>query len=165
MTAPPRPRRRRRRAERSRPAVAAAMADRAVLITRRDAQAEQARRLGMATCDWTALGTSAQVVVARPDALPIARAAVSRVLDDIDRAASRFRDDSELSMLNASNGEWRMVSALFARALRVALDAAEWTNGLVDPTVGAALVDLGYDRTFELIDSSARTVRVRTVAG
>jgi FAD:protein FMN transferase len=36
----------------------------------------------------------------------------------------------------------------------VALAAAAWTDGLVDPTIGAALVDLGYDRDF--VDVSAR---------
>jgi thiamine biosynthesis lipoprotein len=41
--------------------------------------------------------------------------------------------------------------AALARALRVALDAAEETDGLVDPTLGAALVSAGYDRDFALL--------------
>jgi len=119
-----------------------------ITTTRRDEHAQTARRLGLSVCDWPALGTSAQLVVADPDAMPVARAAVEEVLADIDLAASRFRADSELSRLNAAAGSWVGVSPLFARALRVALDAASWTDGLVDPTVGAALIRLGYDRTF-----------------
>jgi thiamine biosynthesis lipoprotein len=86
--------------------------------------------------------------VTEPVALAGARATVEARLNEIDRAASRFRDDSELSRLNAAAGKWVDISPLLARALRVALDAAAWTGGLVDPTVGAALIELGYDRTF-----------------
>ena len=38
-----------------------------------------------------------------------------------------------------------------AEAVRVALAAARWTGGLVDPTVGGALSALGYDRDFASI--------------
>ena len=30
--------------------------------------------------------------------------------------------------------------------------AAAWTGGLADPTVGAALISLGYDRDFAAIE-------------
>ena len=45
------------------------------------------------------------------------------------------------------------VSPLFARALRVALGSPRETDGLVDPTLGAALEHAGYDRDF---DAAAR---------
>ena len=52
------------------------------------------------------------------------------------------------------------------QALRVALDAAAWTDGLVDPTVGAALIDLGYDRTFTFVAADGPVVvGVRDVPG
>jgi thiamine biosynthesis lipoprotein len=135
-----------------------------ITTTRRDEHARNARRLGLSACDWPALGTSVQVVVTAADAMPPARAAVERVVADIDLAASRFRADSDLSHLNASAASWVDVSPLFARALRVGLDAAEWTNGLVDPTVGAALVGLGYDRTFADVAPSAAPLPVRIEA-
>lgn len=133
-------------------------------LTRRDEHAGTARRLGLSVCDWPALGTSAQLVVTSPDAMAAARAAVERVLADIDAAASRFRDDSELSKLNASAGSWIDVSPLLARALRVAVDAAQWTGGLVDPSVGDALIRLGYDRTFASVPAVAGPLRVRVAA-
>jgi thiamine biosynthesis lipoprotein ApbE len=81
-----------------------------------------------------------------------ARLAVERELDAIDRACSRFRVDSELSLVNASGGRPTTVSALFAQALELALRAAELTDGDVDPTVGRALELAGYDRDWRLLE-------------
>ena len=61
---------------------------------------------------------------------------------------SRFRSGSELSRLNRSEATVLEVTPVFARAVSVALAAAERTNGLVDPTLGVALEAAGYDRTF-----------------
>ncbi|HEY0871497.1 MAG TPA: FAD:protein FMN transferase, partial [Acidothermaceae bacterium] len=71
------------------------------------------------------------------------------------------------SRLNLAAGDWVSVSPLFAQALRVACDAAQWSDGLVDPTVGRALIDLGYDRTFTLVaaDGPPLTVVARAVPG
>jgi thiamine biosynthesis lipoprotein len=135
--------------------------------TRREFHLRVAADLGYGSADWPALGTTAHIVVTDPTRIAVAHAVVERVLGDIDLAASRFRDDSELSQLNAAGGEWRAISPLLALSLRVALDAADWTDGLVDPTVGAALIDLGYDRTYALVapDGPPVVVRVREVPG
>jgi thiamine biosynthesis lipoprotein len=45
-----------------------------------------------------------------------------------------------------------LLSDGLAEAVGVALAAARWTGGLTDPTVGDALVSLGYDRDFAAID-------------
>ncbi len=66
----------------------------------------------------------------------------------IDRVASRFRCDSELSRLNAAAGTEVGVSADLLAAIDVALAMATATDGLVDPTVGLAMNRLGYDRDF-----------------
>jgi len=102
-----------------------------------------------ATASWRALGTSAVVVAADAAALADARAAVERELAAIDLAASRFRDDSELSALNAAAGRGPVtVSPLLAQAIGVALRAARISRGAVDPTLGAELARAGYDRDF-----------------
>ena len=55
------------------------------------------------------------------------------------------------------------VSALLAQALAVACDAAERSAGTVDPTVGAALVESGYDRDFDdIVDRAARSAAGRS---
>jgi thiamine biosynthesis lipoprotein len=134
--------------------------------TRRELHHQYAAERSYGIADWPALGTTAQLVVTDSAALHDACAAVEQVVLDVDLAASRFRDDSELSRLNAADGKWLSISPLFARALRVAIDAATWTGGLVDPTVGGVLVDHGYDRTFEAIASDGPVnVLVREVPG
>ena len=122
--------------------------------TRLETQRAAAAERGWSYASWPALGTAVEIVVADAANAAAAGEAVVGVLDAIDRAASRFRADSELSRLNGANGRVRDVSPLFARALRIALDAAAWTGGIVDPTVGASLVDAGYDRTFALVERS-----------
>ena len=84
------------------------------------------------------------------------RAAVGRLFLRWDATFSRFRPDSELSAVNASASDAIVVSPLFARVLRTALWAARMSGGLVDPTVGAALVAAGYDRDLSLLGDDLR---------
>lgn len=122
--------------------------------------AAQAEARGWASAAWRALGTSVELVVTDPASLAQATLSVEAVLAQIDAAASRFRDDSELSRLNAAGGRVRIASPLFRQALRVALDAAAWTDGLVDPTIGASMLATGYDRTYRLVDRDGPAVAI-----
>ncbi len=54
-----------------------------------------------------AFGSTALVAVTESAALDSARDAVERVVAEFDRACSRFRDDSELSAVNAAAGRAR----------------------------------------------------------
>jgi thiamine biosynthesis lipoprotein len=65
--------------------------------------------------------------------------------DAVEQACSRFRPDSEVSRLGETVGRPVPVSPLLAAALAAALDAAEWTGGVFDPTVGAELAARGLD--------------------
>src|SRR6478736_7076075 len=67
---------------------------------------------------------------------------------------SRFRPDSELSLLNDSTGRPVQVSAELWEVLRLALAAADETGGLVTPAVLNAMEAAGYDRTFEALGPS-----------
>jgi FAD:protein FMN transferase len=96
---------------------------------------------------WSQIGTNVEVVVSDAD-IETAVAVVGATIDDADRAFSRFRDDSELSLVNRSPGRRVAISELFALAVQAALDAAELTGGLVDPSVGRAVRMTGYDRNF-----------------
>jgi thiamine biosynthesis lipoprotein len=94
-----------------------------------------------------------QLVVTEPDRTLAARDLLEADLAALDLACSRFRPDSELTALGeAARGESAditvRVSPLLAEAVAVALRAARLTDGDVDPTVGAALSALGYDRDF-----------------
>jgi thiamine biosynthesis lipoprotein len=100
-----------------------------------------------AKAGFPVFGTTAEVLVTDPGALPDAVAALRRDLAAIDAVCSRFRSDSELSRAQAS-GAVVEVSPLLAEALDAAWHAARLSGGLVDPTVGTAVIALGYDRTF-----------------
>lgn len=100
-----------------------------------------------------ALGTRAELMVTDPHVLVAAATVLRSELDQIDRAASRFRADSEVSDLQRSDGAWAVVSPYLLEILVVALRIAEATDGAVDPTVGGALCLLGYDRDFSEISA------------
>lgn len=113
-----------------------------------------------ASQDWRVYGTGARLAVTDAGKLEDARAVINQELSAIDLAASRFRDDSELSRLNEAGGRPTQVSPLFAELLTVALEAASDTEGVVDPTLGVALREVGYDRTFREIDREGPPIRV-----
>ena len=118
----------------------------------------------VAVAERAALGTSARVVVWPPGNLDPACAAVDDVLAALDLQASRFRPDSELSWLNAARGGLFLLGDGLAEAVGVALAAARWTGGLTDPTVGDALVSLGYDRDFAAIGEDGEPPRAAVPA-
>jgi thiamine biosynthesis lipoprotein len=101
---------------------------------------------------FRALGTTAELAVTDPDRLAVAEHVLRTELQAIDAACSRFRADSDISRLCRQAGTAVTISPLLAEALRIALRAAELTDGLVDPTVGAAVAQWGYDRDFATID-------------
>ena len=116
------------------------------------------------TASWRALGTTVVVVTTSPGDLDAAAELVRAGIDEIDRACSRFRTDSELSRLNAAAGSPRRVSRIFVRATRCALRAAALTDGDLDPTIGSSLRVAGYDRDFAQI-RAAGAVRFRRASG
>jgi thiamine biosynthesis lipoprotein len=68
---------------------------------------------------------------------------------------SRFRTGSDISELNRSAGQWVPVGTDTILLLERAVEAARATDGRFDPTVGAALISHGYDRTFAAVAAHA----------
>jgi thiamine biosynthesis lipoprotein len=85
------------------------------------------------TISFQAIGTTAQLTLVDDRNAAEAEALMRRRLHDIDRAASRFRPDSEIALVEAMGGP-RRVSALLSGAVHTALAAARETGGVVDPT-------------------------------
>jgi thiamine biosynthesis lipoprotein ApbE len=119
------------------------------------------------TKDWKALGTTVHLITTREDGLARAAAAVRDILTDVDQAYSRFRDDSELSRLNARPGQAVTVGPLLANAIAVAERAANLTDGAVDPTVGRAIRVVGYDDDFARLanDRGPLMLRAQRIPG
>jgi thiamine biosynthesis lipoprotein len=109
---------------------------------------------------WPVWGMVATVVVTEPTALAEATALLRAELAAVDAAASRFRPDSELSLINDRAGDWVPVSELTVTLLSAALDAARATDGAVDPTVGSALRAIGYDRDLALVAAGQTGPRI-----
>ncbi|MCO7240389.1 MULTISPECIES: FAD:protein FMN transferase [unclassified Aeromicrobium] len=106
--------------------------------------------------DFEAIGAPWQVETARPLA-PDVRQAVLDVVDRFDRTWSRFRDDSVVTAMAGSAGAWSDVdSAGLLLDLYDGLHRA--TDGSVTPLVGQALVDLGYDADYSLVQRAEPAV-------
>lgn len=84
---------------------------------------------------------------------------LTTLLARVDKAASRFRRDSALSIANARAGKPTAIPALLVELVGVALDAAASTDGAVDPTVGLAMHRIGYDRDIAAIAPNGPALR------
>lgn len=122
---------------------------------------------------WPVMGTLLRASAAAPDsaaanrALEAARSAVFRV----DSLMSTYRDDSDLSRINAAagSGRWVPVAASTARVLEAALSWARISGGAFDPTAGPLASAWGFHRGEPAVppparsDSAARLVGWRLV--
>ena len=117
------------------------------------------------SASWRALGTLVQLVVTDPRCLAEARRMLTADLAEVDLACSRFRADSEICALRTADGRPARISPLLAEAIAVALRAAQLTDGDVDPTVGAAMSAVGYDRDFEQIQRTGPVSRAHRQDG
>jgi thiamine biosynthesis lipoprotein len=117
--------------------------------------------------DDRALGSSLRVVATPEANVLVAKAAIDELLRAVDLAASRFRDDSELSRLNGTPGRATVVSPLFAKLLAAALHGARLSGGAVDPTVGSAIKLIGYETDFAQVaaDGAEMTLKVSRIPG
>ncbi len=107
---------------------------------------------------FRAIGTTNRILATDPGVLPQAVAAAQDYLHVLDLAASRFRADSELSRIAAAAATAELtttVGHVLGGCLRAALDVAAWTDGLVDPTIGAALLAAGYDADIDVVRARA----------
>jgi len=111
-----------------------------------------------------ALGSTAVVATTEPSGLRPACEAVQTTVAEFDLACSRFRTDSELFAVNLAAGSPVAVGDVLLDAVQAALRAAQMTDGDVDPTIGEALLALGYDEDFASL-SSRPTLSIARVPG
>ena len=101
--------------------------------------------------EFKAIGTTAEVVINGSKQIDRAVQILKMQLDELDRAASRFRDDSEVSILKSGNPA--VVSPLLFEILEIAQWAYNVSCKKLNPFIGNSLVSLGYDRDFEEIET------------
>jgi FAD:protein FMN transferase len=97
---------------------------------------------------FEAMGCEVRLLIGDPlpGSLPATEAAARerRFIELFDAALSRFKPDSELTALNEDPREAVPASPLLRQAVRAGLWAAGRSDGLVDPTLGRAIVSAGY---------------------
>jgi thiamine biosynthesis lipoprotein len=98
---------------------------------------------------FRAMGCDVHVLLAgaRPERLDTSR----ELIDDLERRWSRFRADSEISLLNRRAGRPVRVSRQTVELVGHAVEGARVTAGRYNPTVLGAVLHAGYDRSFELL--------------
>lgn len=99
--------------------------------------------------------TGAELVVADPASLFAAVNVLRAETARTDSLANRFHPCSEVSRVNEGAGRAVPVSEAFLELLAESFRVARATGGAVDPTVGGALLRLGYDRDIGLVDGAA----------
>lgn len=102
----------------------------------------------IASRSFPAMGTSWWIGCDRPDLLPEAEALVHT----LEARLSRFAPGSDLGLLNRLRVT---TSPTLAAVVCEALRLADATGGAFDPTLGAELAALGYDRSFDQLASRA----------
>ncbi|OKP98872.1 FAD:protein FMN transferase [Paenibacillus sp. P46E] len=91
-----------------------------------------------------------QVITGRAQDIAAA-AALDRAFEafrKVEQACSRFSPDSELMQATRQIQTPVPVSPFLFEPLKFALEVAEWTDGLFDPTVGQVLEDLGFNEHY-----------------
>jgi thiamine biosynthesis lipoprotein len=112
---------------------------------------------GLPTAGWRDWSCQVRLVVTDAEVLHRAGGELAALMGRVDRAASRFRPDSELSRANAHAGRPVPVSRLLIRLVDAALEQAADSHGLLDPTLGRELARLGYDRDIALLGGDVRS--------
>jgi len=100
---------------------------------------------------FRAMGTEIELIVDAEEA-EAALEAAEHEFHRLEALLSRFREDSELSRLNAAGS--LDAGPDLVRVVELAVGARARTGGRFDPTVHDALVAAGYDRSFELVVST-----------
>ena len=114
---------------------------------------------------WRDWSCTVRVVVGQDeptsDAVTDGAAEIVRgLMGEVERAASRFRADSEIEAVNAAAPQLLPVSTLTLALVEEALEAARRTDGAADPTVGAHVLACGYDDDIDAVrgrDAAADT--------
>ena len=113
------------------------------------------------TIEFRALGSHCRIDVWCPPGGPapetLAGSAVE-LIADLETRWTRFHPGSELSRLNRHAGIAVPVSPCTVELVAMAAAAWDRTDGAFDPTVGAALITAGYDRTFEEMATARSSV-------
>ena len=101
---------------------------------------------------FRAMNTDIDIQIVAPTRPHAAFISIRLLFEAQEQRFSRFRDSSLLSQLNRGEA---VTNEMFAVACGMAIEACDFTAGLFNPMVLSALVEAGYDRTFEEVRGGA----------
>ncbi len=127
----------------------------------------RARAAVSASTTLSAIGTTVVIVCTDARELAFATRLVRARLDELDRAASRFRPDSELWQINARSAESARtgecarlripVGWTLGSCLRAAMHVERATDGLVWGSLGGMLAECEYDDDLDAVRARGAT--------
>jgi thiamine biosynthesis lipoprotein len=118
----------------------------------------------MTMLSWPAWGTTAHLSVSDPAGLQAAQRLARSMFARSEKSADRRNPHAEIHRLDRSAGYPVRVSRRLAAMIAASLDAARASGGLVDPTVGNAVV-LAEASTRRLASSPQRTSLLPVCSG
>ncbi len=131
--------------------------------------AEQLSSARIRDKSWLVLGTIVRMQIvssATDDVVDHAFEQAISAIHAVESACSRFDADSELvSLIQSPIGKPVTVSPILFQSIQFAVEVAKWTDGRFDPTVGARMEALGFNRhylTGETVDIPVETTPVAT---
>ena len=98
----------------------------------------------------------------KTEAVPVILKDVPEWFENWEQSLSRFRHNSELSLLNRTFDQPIPVSNAFWNVFQTALWADKLTEGLVTPTVLDAMLEAGYDQSFEQLSQRQNYSMLKT---
>ncbi len=100
---------------------------------------------------FSAMGSHVRLLIGEPEAVmkPARSVAdeIRRFVSAFEKALSRFEPESELCKLNEDPRKCVPSSELLREVVKAGLAAAEWSGGLVDPTLVDAIESVGYAKS------------------
>jgi len=105
---------------------------------------------GLQHTQFRAMGTTISLLLPI-DQSEAGTAIVQELFAEWEKTLSRFLTESELSRLNQTHATPVVVSDLLYTVLDAALNAAQATQGVYDPTLQRQMVSIGYDRSFDTL--------------
>lgn len=114
--------------------------------------------------EFKALGTEVTITVAlEAEQKNVLIAAEQEVLD-FEKRFSRFVADSELSVLNNSQDTKQKISEIMSELLMSAKYYYSKTKGIFDPTILSSLEAIGYNQSFDKINSKSDKINLKELA-
>jgi len=110
--------------------------------------------------EFKALGTDIIISANLPEKDKLILRQAEAIIIDFEKKFSRFLPNNELFRLNNESSGKQKISSTMTALLSAAKDQYLKTSGIFDPTVIGSLENIGYNKTFELVEKNSNTQEI-----